>query len=203
MSSKVAASRPLHRRGEQQIPSAHQSGAAGLLNQQPRRPAAARILCSVLTRLQAAAAVSDLLGNELSISHRSLEMYRPTQTRKSCHGCFFNTFCSLCGSSSACRVRGLPLVTALSFISHLSCAWVPLCVLLLLITEEAAPTTRPPADTHRPVGCSHFPPSCSHSLLALYCDLVFFPPPTHKLQIFAPSSISAANKRSVSWSSLT
>lgn len=67
---------PLHCRREQQIPSAHQSGAAGLLNQQPSRPAAARILCNVLTRLQAAAA-SDLLGNELSISRRSLEMYRP------------------------------------------------------------------------------------------------------------------------------
>lgn len=52
---------------------------AELLNQQQSRPATTRILCNVLTRLQAAAAASDLLGNELSISHRSLEMYRPTR----------------------------------------------------------------------------------------------------------------------------
>lgn len=90
MSSKSGWQPPLRCRRAQQIPSAHQSGAVVLLNQQPSRPAAARILRNVLTRLQAAAtaaaaAASDLPGNELSISRRPLEMYRPTrETRKSC-----------------------------------------------------------------------------------------------------------------------
>lgn len=97
MSSKSGWQPPLRCRREQQIPSAHQSGAAVLLNQQPSRPAAARILRNVLTRLQAAAAAaaaaSDLPGNELSISRRPLEMYRPTrETRKSCYRAIFFFF---------------------------------------------------------------------------------------------------------------
>lgn len=166
-------------------------GAAELLNQQQSRPANARILCNVLTRLQAAAAASDLLGNELSISRRSLEMYRPTRkpgnpvTVQYLFSFFFlPIFTDPPRFLLTLRLGGGVLST---WAASCHCFFSPPPIFLRVGPSLRPPphyqrgnsdAEEPPADTHNTDGmkCSaviSLPPSLSFSLHALYCDFVF------------------------------
>lgn len=189
---KVASSRPYTavRTANPLSASNWGGGVAELLNQQQSRPATARILCNVLTRLQAAAAAaaaSDLLGNELSISRRSLEMYRPT--RKSCYSAISFFFVPIFYRSSSLSAHSAAWRGCAEYVGCLlSLVFLPPPPTFLRVGPSLRPpphyqrggsdAEEPPADTHNTDGmkCSaviSLSPSLSFSLHALYCDFVF------------------------------
>lgn len=191
-------------------------GAAELLNQQQSRPANARILCNVLTRLQAAAAASDLLGNELSISRRSLELYRPTRkpgNPVTVQYLFFFFFLPIFTDPPrfllTLRLGGGVLSTWAASCHcppHLSARGSFFTASSSLpkrqLRRRGAPSGHP---QHRwnEMFCSHFPASLPLFLSPRTLFRLCFSLPPHKLLISALSSISAANKRPVSCTSLT